>query len=93
MMLEQKTTDFLESLSSSQPVQGGGGACAAGGAFSSALGIMVANLTVGKKKYASVEAEIIEVRTKLERVRDQLAALTDRDAQAFAPLAKAYSLP
>ena len=48
---------------------------------------------MGKKKYASVEAEIIEVRTKLERVRDQLAALTDRDAQAFAPLAKAYSLP
>lgn len=93
MMLEQKTTDFLESLSSSQPVPGGGGACAAVGAFSSALGMMVANLTVGKKKYASVEAEIIEVRTKLERVRDQLAALTDRDAQAFAPLAKAYSLP
>lgn len=93
MMLEQKTTDFLESLSSSQPVPGGGGACAAVGAFSSALGMMVANLTVGKKKYASVEEEIIEVRTKLERVRDQLAALTDRDAQAFAPLAKAYSLP
>lgn len=93
MMLEQKTTDFLESLSSSQPVPGGGGACAAVGAFSSALGMMVANLTVGKKKYASVEAEIIEVRTKLECVRDQLAALTDRDAQAFAPLAKAYSLP
>ena len=93
MMLEQKTTDFLESLSSSQPVPGGGGACAAVGAFSSALGMMVANLTVGKKKYASVEAEIIKVRTKLERVRDQLAALTDRDAQAFAPLAKAYSLP
>ena len=61
MMLEQKTTDFLEVLSSAEPVPGGGGASAAVGAFASALGMMVANLTVGKKKYADVEEEIIEI--------------------------------
>ena len=52
MLLEQKTTDFLEQLSSSAPIPGGGGASAAVGAFASALGLMVTNLTVGKKKYA-----------------------------------------
>ena len=33
MLLEQKTTDFLEQLSSSAPIPGGGGASSAGGAF------------------------------------------------------------
>ena len=55
MLLEQKTTDFLKQLSSSAPIPGGGGASAAVGAFASALGLMVTNLTVGKKKYADVE--------------------------------------
>ena len=67
MLLEQKTTDFLEQLSSSAPIPGGGGASAAVGAFASALGLMVTNLTVGKKKYADVEEEILEIREKLEQ--------------------------
>ena len=57
---EKKTTEFIDELSSSQPFPGGGGASAAVGAFASALGLMVANLTVGKKRYADVEEEIIE---------------------------------
>ena len=54
---------------------------------------MVANLTVGKKKYADVEEEIKEAREQLEKLRDELVALTDRDAEAFEPLSKAYGLP
>lgn len=93
MMLEQKTTDFLNVLSSKEPTPGGGGACAAVGAFAAALGMMVTNLTVGKKKYADVEEEIVEIRGQLEELREKLVLLTDRDAEAFEPLAKAYSLP
>lgn len=93
MMLEMKTTEFLEELSSSRPVPGGGGACAAVGAFASALGMMVANLTVGKKKYADVESEVMEVREKLQELKETLITLTDRDAEAFEPLSKAYGLP
>ena len=52
MMLEKKTTEFLDVLSSKEPVPGGGGASATVGAFAGALGMMVANLTIGKKKYA-----------------------------------------
>jgi len=80
-------------LSSSAPVPGGGGASAAVGAFASALGMMVTNLTIGKKKYIDVEAEMEDVRSRLESLRQELVGLTDRDAEAFEPLAKAYGLP
>ena len=93
MMLEMKTTEFLEELSSKAPVPGGGGASAAVGAFGAALGMMVANLTVGKKKYAVVEEEILAALEELGKLRDRLVALTDRDAQAFEPLSRAYGLP
>lgn len=93
MMLEKKTTEFLEVLSSAEPVPGGGGASAAVGAFASALGMMVANLTVGKKKYADVEEEIQSVMSQLKVLQDKLICLTDKDAEAFAPLSAAYGLP
>ena len=93
MMLEMKTTEFLEELSSKAPVPGGGGASAAVGAFGAALGMMVANLTVGKKKYAAVEEEILAALEELGKLRDRLVTLTDRDAQAFEPLSRAYGLP
>lgn len=92
-MLEKKTTEFLEELSSSKPVPGGGGASATVGALAAALGMMVANLTVGKKRYADVEDEVKEVKNQLETLRDRLICLTDRDAEVFEPLSKAYGLP
>lgn len=93
MMLEQNATEFLETLSSAAPVPGGGGASATVGSFAAALGMMVANLTVGKKKYAEVEEEIIAIRGRLEELRNTLVTLVDQDAENFAPLAKAYALP
>ena len=81
MLLEQKTTDFLEQLSSSAPIPGGGGASAAVGAFASALGLMVTNLTVGKKKYADVEEEILEIREKLEQKKQDLVRMVDEECQ------------
>lgn len=93
MMLEMKTTDFLDKLSSSAPVPGGGGASAAAGAMGASLGMMVANLTVGKKRYADVEEEIIAIRGQLYDLQQRLVLLTDEDAKAFEPLSKAYGLP
>ena len=92
-ILDQKATEFIGLLSSKAPVPGGGGAAATVGALASALGMMVANLTVGKKKYADVEEEICQVREQLEILRDKLIVYTDKDAEAFEPLAKAYKLP
>ena len=93
MLLEQKTTDFLEQLSSSAPIPGGGGASAAVGAFASALGLMVTNLTVGKKKYADVEDEMYELKAKCDQLQKDFLRLIERDAEVFEPLSKAYGMP
>ena len=92
-MLEKPATQFLSELSSNAPAPGGGGASAAVGAFAAALGMMVTNLTIGKKKYADYEEEVKAVRDRLEGLRDQLIDLVDGDAVAFEPLSKAYSIP
>ena len=85
--------EFLAVLSSKEPVPGGGGASALAGALGNALGQMVANLTIGKKKYAQVEDEIKELAERMKGIQGQFTALADQDAKVFAPLAKCYSLP
>ena len=93
-MVEQKTIEgFLEVLSSREPVPGGGGASALAGALGNALGQMVANLTIGKKKYADVEEEMKDLNGQLEALKAEFLHLADEDAQVFAPLAQCYSLP
>lgn len=92
-MLDKSFTGFLEELSSSAPVPGGGGASAACGALAAALASMVANLTTGKKKYAQYEEDIQRILKESEVKIKELVALADQDAKAFEPLAKAYRLP
>ena len=93
-MVESMTIqEFLDVLSSKEPVPGGGGASALAGALGNALGQMVANLTIGKKKYALVEDEIKELAERMKGTQGQFTALADQDAKVFAPLAKCYSLP
>ena len=93
-MIESMTIqEFLDVLSSKEPVPGGGGASALAGALGNALGQMVANLTIGKKKYAQVEDEIKELAERMKGIQGQFTALADQDAKVFAPLAKCYSLP
>ena len=89
----QSLESFLGDLSSKAPVPGGGGASALVGALSSALTHMVASLTVGKPKYAAVEAEMNELLQKTESLTNRFLALMDEDATAFEPLAQAYRLP
>ena len=94
MKLETLTcTEFLDVLASKAPVPGGGGASALVGAVGVALGNMVGNLTVGKKKYADVEADIIALDQKAEALRARLTELVAADAEVFEPLSKAYGLP
>ena len=54
---------------------------------------MVINLTLGKKKYADVEEEMKDLNGQLEALKAEFLHLADEDAQVFAPLAAAYSLP
>ena len=85
--------EFVEVLASKAPVPGGGGASALVGAVGTALGNMVGSLTVGKKKYADVEAEMYELKAKCDTLQAELLALVERDAEVFEPLSKAYGRP
>ena len=91
--MEKNIDRFLEALASSAPTPGGGGAAALCGALGIALGNMVGSLTLGKKKYADVQEDIAELNAKAEALRAGFVALVDADAEAFAPLSRAYSIP
>lgn len=91
--MEKNIDKFLAELASSAPTPGGGGAAALCGALGIALGNMVGSLTLGKKKYADVQEDIAELNAKAEALRAGFVALVDADAEAFAPLSRAYSIP
>ena len=84
---------FVEVLASDAPAPGGGGAAALVGAIGTALGNMVGSLTVGKKKYAAVEEEIIALKAKCDALQTELLNQVEADEINFVPLAKAYGIP
>jgi len=92
-LLSKSCFQIIEELSSREPVPGGGSATAYVGALGMALGTMVGNLTLGKKKYKDVEQDIIALLEKSKELTEQLKELVNADAEAFYPLAQCYSMP
>lgn len=90
---DQSCKAFVQALASKEPVPGGGGASALVGALGTALGNMVGQLTAGKKKYAAVEEDIKTLMHQAETLQKELLELVEKDAEVFAPLAKAYGMP
>jgi glutamate formiminotransferase/formiminotetrahydrofolate cyclodeaminase len=84
---------FLEALASAAPTPGGGAAAALTGALAAALGEMVANLTIGREKFAAVEERMQALLTELTHARRQLTAAMAEDAAAFAAYMAARRLP
>lgn len=93
MTAEAQIKDYLELLSSKAPVPGGGGASALAGALGDSLGQMVVHLTLGKKKYAQAEQDMLNYERELKRLQQEFLMLADKDAEVFAPLAECYRLP
>lgn len=93
-MLTKKTVNaFLDELASSSPAPGGGSVAALAGALGAALATMVCNLTIGKKKYADVEADMKKIKAEAERLRSRFTELVDQDTQAFKKVMEVYGLP
>lgn len=84
---------FLDELASAAPTPGGGGAAAVMGAMGAALVSMVCNLTIGKKNYEAVEAEMQAVLAASEDVRTRLTRMIEDDKTAFDALMASYKLP
>ena len=91
--LDNSIDEFTKKLASAAPVPGGGGASALVGAIGIALGDMVGELTVGKKKYALVEEDIKSLMKQAQTLRESLLECIEEDARAFEPLSKAYAVP
>ena len=92
-MTTKSCREFVTVLASNEPAPGGGGAAALVAALGTALGNMVGSLTVGKKKYADVEAEILALKGKCDLLKNELLDQVPADAEGFVPLAKAYGIP
>lgn len=92
-MIDNTLNEFTGLLAAKTSVPGGGGASALVASVGIALGNMVGQFTVGKKKYIEVEEEIKALMAKSEELRVKLLNCIDQDAIAFEPLSKAYSLP
>lgn len=84
---------FLNALASADPTPGGGSAAAYAGAMSAALVAMVARVTIGKKKYVDVEARMMEIVSEAEKLRAELEAEVQKDADAFNQVMSAMKLP
>jgi glutamate formiminotransferase/formiminotetrahydrofolate cyclodeaminase len=84
---------FLDDLAAGTPTPGGGAAAARTGAMGAALVAMVARLTIGKEKYAPVEAQMNEILKQAERLRGDLQAAASEDSAAFEAVLAAFKRP
>jgi len=92
-LINTNLDEFTGLLAAKESVPGGGGASALVASVGIALGSMVGNFTVGKKKYADVEADILALMEQAQKLRTELLKCIDDDAVAFEPLSKAYGIP
>jgi glutamate formiminotransferase/formiminotetrahydrofolate cyclodeaminase len=88
-----RPVSFIDELAAPTPTPGGGSAAAFAGAMGAGLVAMVSGLTIGKKKYAAVEAEMQAIRVMAESLRQELTQAVDDDAAAFEVLMVTLKLP
>ena len=93
MLTELTIKDFISKVISNDPVPGGGSVSAFNGALAAALSAMVANLTVGRKKYAEVNDLMQELSTRFEKLSQKLIEDVDRDSDAYNRVFAAFKLP
>ena len=89
----QSVSAFVAAVAGPDPTPGGGSVAAHAGALAAALAQMVAGLTVGRKKYAAVDAQFKELRTKSAALGARLSALVELDAKSYAAVSEAYKMP
>ncbi len=83
---------FIDDTAGKSPVPGGGSVSALVGALGAALGRMVGSLTLGKKKYADVQAEMLELVREADKLQAELLGLVQADIDVFRPLSELYSM-
>ena len=93
MLTELTIKEFINKVISNDPVPGGGSVSALNGALASALAAMVANLTVGRKKYVEVNDLMQELSSRFEKLSQKLIEDVDRDSDAYNRVFAAFKMP
>lgn len=93
MNIDDSIRNYLDEISSSSPTPGGGNVSAFSGAVACSLGIMVCNLTIGKKKYAEVEEEMKDIKFELSVAKEEFLNLAEKDNLAFEKVMLSFKLP
>ena len=93
MLTELTVKGLLAETAGDAPVPGGGSISALNRAIAAALAEMVANLTIGKKKYADVQDEMAEIAKSAAALQKELVLDVDRDSEAYDGVSQAFKLP
>lgn len=92
MIKDSKIEEFLDNLAGKSSTPGGGSAAAVIGAIGAALVSMVANFTVGKKGYESVNDEMASILARSEKYRMQFLEMIQADVDVFNKVMSAYGM-
>ncbi len=92
-LVSLKTSELVHEVSRDTPAPGGGSIAALAGSLGAALSAMVSNLTIGKKGYEPVWADLNTLAEKAQEVKDQLLKAVDDDTNAFNAYMEARRLP
>ncbi|MCL2235661.1 MAG: cyclodeaminase/cyclohydrolase family protein [Defluviitaleaceae bacterium] len=92
-LIDMSVTDFMNKLASKEPTPGGGSAAALSGVMGVSLVQMVANLTLGRKKYADHEALMDEILKETKGLHQGLLEAIDNDAEAYNQVSAAFGMP
>ncbi len=84
---------FLDEVAAATAAPGGGSAAAHTAALGAALVEMVSGLTLGRKKYAEVEAAMQAIRLQAAKLREELTQAVEDDAAAFEAVMGTFKLP
>ncbi len=89
---DMSVREFLATLASAAPTPGGGSASALAGALAAAMVAMACNLTVGRAKFAAVEAELQDVLVRATDLQSRLTTAVDEDTTSYDAVSAAYKL-
>ena len=92
-LIDMQVKDYLDLLKSDAPAPGGGSVSALAGAQGVGLFMMVADLTLGKEKYADYQEICAQAKEKGVSLYEELVASIDKDTDAFNLIADAFKMP
>lgn len=92
MYINNSMKEFAGDLGAKKSMPGGGSAAAYAATMANSLAMMVANFTLGKKKYADYEEDIVRILDRAQKMSEDVMSLVDKDIEAFLPLSNCYKM-